>query len=103
MRDAHRGLDLVDVLSALAARAIRIDEQILGTNVDLDSIVDLRNHKTSCARMLLPITTPTVSATPAASMPLRSAKRRIMRNKIGAQSCDSVPPAPGLMVMIALR
>ena len=26
-----------------------------------------------------------------------------MRSTIEAQSCDSVPPAPGLMVMIALR
>ena len=32
-----------------------------------------------------------------------SAQRRYMRSSISAQSCDSVPPAPGLMVMMAFR
>ncbi len=32
-----------------------------------------------------------------------SAQRRYMRRSISAQSCDSVPPAPGLMVTMALR
>jgi len=29
--------------------------------------------------------------------------RKYMRSRMEAQSCDSVPPAPGLMVMMALR
>ena len=35
--------------------------------------------------------------------PRRSAQRRYMRSSISAQSCDSVPPAPGWMVTMALR
>ena len=33
--------------------------------------------------------------------PRRSVHRRYMRSSISAQSCDSVPPAPGWMVTIA--
>ena len=35
--------------------------------------------------------------------PWRSAQRRYMRRSMSAQSCDSTPPAPGWMVMMALR
>ena len=35
--------------------------------------------------------------------PSRSAQRRYMRRSISAQSWLSVPPAPGWMVMMALR
>ena len=34
--------------------------------------------------------------------PRRSVQRRYMRSSISAQSCDSVPPAPGWMVTMAL-
>ena len=52
---------------------------------------------------LIPASSPGDSSSTTAFIPFRSAQRRYMRSRIEAQSCDSVPPAPGLMVMMALR
>src|SRR5580698_8581419 len=45
VRDAHGGLDLVDVLPALAAGAIGVDAQVFGADIDFDAIVDFGNHE----------------------------------------------------------
>src|SRR5713226_10036017 len=45
MRDADGRFHLVDVLPALAARAKRIHAQVLRTYVDLDAVIDFRNHE----------------------------------------------------------
>ena len=39
--DAHRGVGLVDVLAARAARAVGVDAQVLVLDLDLDVVVDL--------------------------------------------------------------
>src|SRR5271163_3413757 len=52
---------------------------------------------------LMPASSPGVSSSTSAFMFLRSAQRKYIRNRMDAQSCDSVPPAPGLMVMMAFR
>lgn len=43
--DADSGLHFVDVLSALATGAKRVHAQVLGTDADLDAVVNLGNHK----------------------------------------------------------
>src|SRR5262249_9258221 len=43
MRDAHRRVGLVDVLSAGPARAHRVDADVLGLDVDVD-LLGLRQH-----------------------------------------------------------
>ena len=50
---------------------------------------------------LIPASSPTSRSTTSALKPARSAQRRYMRMSIWAQSCDSVPPAPGWMERIA--
>ena len=40
MRDAHGGLGLVDVLAALAARAVGVDFQIFVLDVHIDVVLD---------------------------------------------------------------
>jgi len=44
---------------------------------------------------LMPASSPASRSTTSALKPDRSAQRRYMRMSIWAQSCDSVPPAPG--------
>ena len=45
VRDADRGLRLVDVLAAGAARAEHVDAQIRGIQLDLDVVLDLGRHE----------------------------------------------------------
>src|SRR5207302_9822147 len=54
VRDANGGFDFVDVLSAFAAGTERVDLQILGTNVDLDFVVDFWNYKPRGKRSMAP-------------------------------------------------
>src|SRR5271167_4858005 len=51
----------------------------------------------------MPASSPGVESRIVARKPFCSAQRRYMRSSISAQSCDSVPPAPGWMVTMALR
>ena len=52
--------------------------------------------------LLMPASSPGCrSSILAACSPLRSAQRVYMRSSISAQSCDSVPPAPALMLTSA--
>src|ERR1043165_5195223 len=51
----------------------------------------------------MPASSPACTSTSSASHPRRSKKRRYMRRSISAQSCDSVPPAPGWMETMASR
>ena len=44
VRDADGGLGLVDVLAASSGRAVGVDLQVLGPDVDLDVRVELRHH-----------------------------------------------------------
>src|SRR5687767_11388354 len=44
MRDAYRGLGLVDVLATCAGRAVRVDLQLLGPDLDLRVVLDLRRR-----------------------------------------------------------
>src|ERR1700678_2639250 len=53
--------------------------------------------------VLIQASSPGVESITVAPSPFCSAQRRYMRRSISAQSCDSVPPAPGLMVTIAFR
>ena len=45
VRDAHSGLHFVDVLPALATGPNRVHAKILRPDVDLDAVVNFRNHK----------------------------------------------------------
>src|SRR5579864_1908472 len=45
MRDADSGFDFVDVLSAMAARAKRIDTKFVGLDDDVDAVVNFRDDK----------------------------------------------------------
>ncbi len=49
----------------------------------------------------MPASSPARRSTTSALKPARSAQRRYMRMRIWAQSCDSVPPAPGWMDTMA--
>ena len=44
VRDAHRGLGLVHVLPAGAGRAVRVDAQVLGADLDLALVLGLRRR-----------------------------------------------------------
>jgi hypothetical protein len=44
VRDAHRGIGGVDVLSALAAGAVGIDADVFGLDDDLDALVNFRRY-----------------------------------------------------------
>ena len=52
MRDAHRGLGLVHVLTAGAGRAICVDLQLLGPDLDLGVVLDLGSRVDECERGL---------------------------------------------------
>src|SRR3989442_3523073 len=54
MRDADGRFHLVDVLPALAAGAKRIHAQVLGTDVDLNAVVDFRNDEDGGERSVSP-------------------------------------------------
>ena len=54
MRDAHRRLHFVDVLPAFAARTERIHLQVLRPDVDLDLVVNFRNHEHRRKRRMPP-------------------------------------------------
>src|SRR2546427_11148068 len=54
MRDADGRFHLVDVLPALAAGAKRIHAQVLGTDVDLNAVVDFRNDEDGGKRSVTP-------------------------------------------------
>ena len=45
VRDAHRRIGGVDVLSALAAGAVGVDANVVRLDVDLDALVDFRRDK----------------------------------------------------------
>src|ERR1041385_6896135 len=53
--------------------------------------------------LLMPASSPDCTSTSSADQPRRSKKRRYMRRSISAQSCDSVPPAPGWMETMSSR
>jgi hypothetical protein len=42
MRDTHRAVGYINVLTTCTRRAIRIDTQVLVLNIDLDVLIDLR-------------------------------------------------------------
>ena len=52
---------------------------------------------------LMPASSPGCRSTTSRLKPRRSNHRRYMRSSISAQSCDSVPPAPGWMATMAFR
>ncbi len=56
---------------------------------------------TMSVALLMPASSPGWKSMISRLKPRRSAQRRYMRSSISAQSCDSVPPAPGLMVTMA--
>src|SRR5438874_3598702 len=56
---------------------------------------------TSTVADLMPASSPGSRSTTSALKPARSHQRRYMRMSICAQSCDSVPPAPGWMERMA--
>ena len=51
--------------------------------------------------LLMPASSPGCRSITSRLKPRRSVQRRYMRSSISAQSCDSVPPAPGWIVTIA--
>ena len=57
--------------------------------------------ETVSVALLMPASSPACASSSSRLKPRRSAQRRYMRRIISAQSCDSVPPAPGCTVMIA--
>ena len=54
MREAHGGLDLVDVLPAVAAGAEGVHSQIFGLHHHVDAIVNFRDHEDRCKRSMPP-------------------------------------------------
>src|SRR3984957_6131805 len=44
VREANGGVDLVDVLASMAAGAEGVNAQILGLHLDVDAVIDLRDH-----------------------------------------------------------
>ncbi len=55
MRDAHGRVRGVDVLPALAARAISVGANVFGLDVDLDALVDLRRDEDAGERCVPPL------------------------------------------------
>ena len=62
-----------------------------------------RPFRPRCMADLMPASSPGVESRTFVRKPLSSAQRRYMRSSISAQSCHSMPPAPGLTVRIAFR
>ena len=56
---------------------------------------------TPMVALLMPASSPGCRSSSSSLKPLRSAQRAYMRSSISAQSCDSVPPAPALMLTSA--
>src|SRR5690606_21207765 len=54
VRDAHRGVGLVDVLPAGARRAKRVDAQVAGVNLDVADLLELRHHRDGARRRVNP-------------------------------------------------
>ena len=52
VRDAHRGVGLVDVLAARAGRAVRVDLQVVGLDLDLARVLDDRRDLDARERRL---------------------------------------------------